>query len=322
MINDTYRDNKFWSVSISIYEFLYKLFPLKKANRKWVLELKEEVKNSNCFEKTTSIAHNEWIKHAKRVENLILEKDPSNFLQWAVVKDTMNVTNAKFILEEIEELKNTHSWESKWKKIIKEERICGQPPFIFYPKSSGNTIHLTYVVSKFYEKADTSMKDVDFIFEVGGGYGNLCRIIHKLGFKGKYIIFDMPVFSFLQKFYLKSAGLSIVKNITNNNEHGIYLINNEKSIEKIKALYTFEKNKSLFLATWSLSEMPLNIRSLFSNIFSKFGYFIIGYQDKFGEVDNKEYFKDIQKSLSNIKWEEWPLKHLPAHNLLIGLMKK
>jgi hypothetical protein len=68
--------------------------------------------------------------------------------------------------------------------------------------------------------------------------------------------------------------------------------------------------------------MSIETRALFLDIFSKFGYFLMGYQDKFGEVNNKEYFNNIQRSLSNINWEELSLKHLPAHNLLIGKIKK
>ena len=68
----------------------------------------------------------------------------------------------------------------------------------------------------------------------------------------------------------------------------------------------FEINAStLFLATWSLSEVPLNLRNLITSIIGKCDYYLFGYQKTFEEVDNLEYFINLTKNASNVQWENW-----------------
>ena len=40
------------------------------------------------------------------------------------------------------------------------------------------------------------------ILEIGGGYGNFCRLLMKRGFAGSYVIYDLPEFLQLQEWYL------------------------------------------------------------------------------------------------------------------------
>ncbi|MFH1780479.1 MAG: hypothetical protein ABH841_00495 [Candidatus Nealsonbacteria bacterium] len=319
MINDTCRDNKFWAGIVLIFEFLCNLFPTRKVNRELIIELRGETRNLEYIKETNSKAYNDWIKYANRTRKLILHGNPNKFLQWAPIKDTMNVTNSKFIIEELNDLKKSPHWNSLWQNIIMEAKIGGQIPFIFYPQSSGNTIHLTYIISKFKEKTGKNFTDLDFIFEFGGGYGNLCRLIHKLGFRGKYIIFDLPIFSALQKFYLKSSGLPVyAKSEIDIQKKGVFCINN---IKVLLEMGFPNEDKNLFIATWSLSETSLRVRATIEKFLSNFNYFMVGYQNRFGEVDNKEYLAKLKKEYNDIMWYDWPLKQLPAHNLLIGKKK-
>lgn len=325
MIDNTYKEGIVWSLFVSLFEFFYSIFHKKTANypnkNLLIEELREMVGRLEPISEVKSQASNEWIKHANQARELILTKDPSMFLRRVPIRDTMNVTNSKFIIEELNSLKKSPDWNSLWKNIIIETKIGGQIPFIFYPKSSGNTIHLTYIISKFEEKTGKNFTDLDFIFEFGGGYGNLCRLIHKLGFHGKYIIFDFPVFSALQEFYLKASELSIYKkNEINSQEKGVFLINNAGDLEALEKRPLI-KGKSLFIATWSLSETSLKNRETIWEYLSKFGYFIIGYQNKFGEVNNKKYFDMLKREQTNILWYDRSLKQLPQHNLLIGKVK-
>jgi len=318
MINDTYKDNKLWSGIVLMFEFLCNLFPTRKVNRELIAALREETRNLEYIKETDSNAHNDWIKHANRTRKLILHGNPNKFLQWIPIKDTMNATNSKFIIEELNNLKKSPYWNSLWKNTIVETKIGGQLPFILYPKSSGNTIHLTYIISEFKEKTGKDFTDLNFIFEFGGGYGNLCRLIHKLGFLGKYIIFDLPIFSALQKFYLKSSGLPVyTKSEIDIQKKGVFCIN-----DKVLVGMGFPNDgKSLFIATWSLSETSLKAREMIEKFLSNFNYFIMGYQNRFGEVDNKKYFAKLKKEYNDIIWYDWPLKQLPAHNLLVGKKK-
>ncbi len=45
------------------------------------------------------------------------------------------------------------------------------------------------------------------IVEFGGGYGQMCWLIRKLGFKGDYCIVDLPEFKLLQRWWLGTQGM-------------------------------------------------------------------------------------------------------------------
>lgn len=325
MIDDTYRDGKIWNYFSGIFESIILFVGTNKPtheNSKALLELKESVKNIEVLQITESDANNDWIKHSNSMIYNSLNSDPSLFLRWPAVRDTMNVTNSKFIMFELRCLKKMHNWKSFWKNFIIETWIGGQIPFIFYPKSSGNSIHLAYVISQFMEKTNKSFNDFDFIFEFGGGYGNLCRLIHKAGFSGRYVMYDFPIVSAFQRYYLSSSNLKTRNIEEDGNRDGIYCNSDVEKVTKyLNEKTPANKSRNLFVATWSLSESPISIRRHFDEIFEKFDYFLMGYQDKFGEVNNRDYFEKIKKSRDDIEWYDWPISYLPAHNFLIGKKK-
>ena len=54
----------------------------------------------------------------------------------------------------------------------------------------------------------------DVIVEFGGGYGSMCRLVRKLGFKGRYVIFDLRPILALQKYYLGLHGVEAGYDLT------------------------------------------------------------------------------------------------------------
>jgi hypothetical protein len=146
----------------------------------------------------------------------------------------------------------------------------------------------------------------------------MCRLFYNLGFKGKYIIFDLPPFSALQKFYLKTIEMPI---------HSIGTFSKAKTgaicLSDIHQLTEILKDntdgvKSLFIATWSMSEIPIVLRNSIIPLISKFKSYLIAYQDKFGKVDNLDYFNKWKEVYSNIIWNYWQIKHIPGNNYLVG----
>ena len=323
MKDDTYRENVVWLFLMRILESSYCFFNRRSyINNVLVDEVRKEAKAIEPIRKTDSDASNEWIRYSNWIRNLVANKNPAFFLRWRPIRETMNVTNSRFILEELNYLRETTDWNSFWKNFIRENHIGGQIPSIFYPLSSGNNIHHSYVLKNFLEKTNHDLKNTKFIFEYGGGYGNLCRLIYKAGFNGKYILYDIPIISRLQKFYLKSCKLPVYdKDDIFDRKDGIFCIDSLDDLANIlEKEVTQNKEKNLFIASWSISESPLNVRKEVHEVLFRFGYFLIGYQNKFGEVDNKKYFSQFKTKASGIIWYDLPLKHLPAHNLLIGKM--
>ena len=99
------------------------------------------------------------------------------------------------------------------------------------------------------------------VFEYGGGYGNFARLIKSISSDLVYIIYDLPVFSYLQHYYLSSNGFNTYDTIDMFPKPGIYCINQKKDLNLI-FFKNLAKNKDekLFVATWSLSETDLKDR--------------------------------------------------------------
>ncbi len=279
-----------------------------------VAELRDRVSKVIILRKPSDL-HNQWLGHIIHLKDEILKKNPKNFLQWDIIRKTMFIGNALFTLREFVYLKN-NNW-NKWKEVVKDANFFPSEPYILYPKSHGNLIHYAYHIAKFEQMSGKKIKDFDFIFEFGGGYGGMCQLIYNLGFNGKYIIFDFSILSALQAFYLKMNKLKATFNIRDKKAQ-IYCLDNTQDIKKILP----KKGRKLFLATWSLSESPLELRKKIFPLTKDMDAFLIGYQEQFGGVDNTKYYKNYSKKLSNFQWWGEEIKQLKSNHYLFGLKKE
>lgn len=272
------------------------------------------------YPKTISSAPSEgtWLNNMNRLRDLVLSDDPREFLRWDVILGTMFVTNAAYISRELSYLKNHSEWKSRWREAIKESATGHPIPYWRYPVSSGNLIHHAHHLAQFEEKNAMHINKMNFVFEFGGGYGNTCRLIHKLGFQGKYVIFDLLPFSALQQFYLKSTAI-LVHSVESfkNAQKGVVCISDLEQLMDIMGMHNEEMN-SMFIATWSISEVPTSLRESILSLTSKIKAFLIAYQDQFEEVNNIEFFRNWMDTRTDIEWCNWQLRHSPNNYYLVG----
>ena len=125
------------------------------------------------------------------------------------------------------------------------------------------------------------LKDMESIVEIGAGYGDMCSVVHALGFKGKYTIVDIPETQPIQEFYLGK--------------------------QDIKPTWSFEDDNvshaDLVIATWSLSETPVEYRNkLMPKIDKSKNWLILSQSKIFGEEVNNDYFNNffLDKNVENI----------------------
>ena len=83
----------------------------------------------------------------------------------------------------------------------------------------------------------SNIAKLDSIFEFGPGYGGLCDLIFRAGFKGRYYLRDFPEMQEIQKYFLGEQGL----------EGRVFWDLPPKPVD-------------LFISTWALSETPLKVR--------------------------------------------------------------
>ncbi len=307
-----------------VYDAIYssRLPNTSKIDEQLISDLRSEAKQIELTNTSNlSGSEFEWASNMNNILNNISNKNPREFLSWDVIRYTMFVVREKYIQIELSAILKSKFYEKLWKNAIVESNIGKPLRYWRFPKSSGNLIHHLYHLVKFKESINVDFEELGLILEFGGGYGSMCRVFHKCNFNKKYIIFDLPVFSAIQKFYLKSLGIKVLdpKEYTSS-ESGVICISSFETLNQILSHYSNTKSK-LFLGTWSFSETPIDFRGKFMPLLSTFDYHLIAYQKNFNEADNINYFNNFKLSIPNRLWNNFEIEHLPNNYYLFGRNK-
>jgi hypothetical protein len=248
-----------------------------------------------------------WTSGEATLRDSILHSDPRAFLTWRVLRDTMLVSSfARFLRSELAFLR-AHKW-SRWKPTLREPILPGIPvPCLYYPLRSATAIHHAHHLCRFEQEVGRPLDGFSGICEFGAGFGSLCRIAHRAGFTGRYLIFDLPVACALQRYYLSATGIASVSWTSD--------------LDRLAAeLQTLEAPR-LFIATWSLSESPLEVRQTVAAALVDFDAFLLAYQENFLGIDNRAFFDLWQSWFPAISWEEQSIAQLPGHRYLFGMRR-
>lgn len=253
-----------------------------------------------------------WRSNINRFCQLVSTCDPKEFLQWDVILRTMVVGNADFVRDELNFLKDLSDWKGRWENAIEESSVGHPTLYDDFPSSSGNLIHQAYHLAQFKEKTGMDISHAGFVFEFGGGYGSMCRLVHNLNFKGRYVIFDLPPLSALQRFFLNMNGISSVSSDAyfEGASNGVICVSEFEQLEAILS-HHMNINDAVFIAAWSLSEAPIDLRQSILCLVRRFRAFLVAYQGRFGNTDNVDFFEEWINTTKNIKWHSWKIKHLP-----------
>lgn len=256
-----------------------------------------------------------WTRNRIAIRERILNDDPRRFLNWEVIRNTMFFCNTPFIKPALESLRQSEKWQSRWQDATRESKVGMPLKFPGYAESSGNLIHQVYNLSRFEEHSGRGVEEFKVIVEFGGGYGRTCLLAHKLGFSGSYFIFDLPEFSALQRFYLKMNGVQVLDEGNDGEARdGVVCLSD---LDELRAALE-SRAIDLFIANWSLSETPLELRREFLPLVAAARNYLVAYQNDFGEVDNRQFFSDWSTRQPDVAWTNVPIEHLPSNNYLIG----
>lgn len=268
----------------------------------------------NAIPTNDSLADLEWVKFRNTLRQNILTNDPKDFLRWEIILNTMfhgaNIAELQF-------LQQPGRWE-KWKPDLKESAVGNPYPYPHYPESSGNLIHHAFSLAQLLVNTDCSIEALPQVVEFGGGYGSMCRLLYRMGFKGRYIIYDLPEFSALQSYYLSSIGVpTSIKRKPTHHQDSIVLLSDLKDLSK-QLQVKDRKSNYLFIGTWSISETSLNFRNAIFDLVSKASYYLIAYQNFFGEVNNLDFFSSFAEARKHFNWSHFEIDHLQGNKYLIG----
>jgi hypothetical protein len=245
-----------------------------------------------------------------RLPALVRSQDPSRFLQWDVVNEQMFVSNAEYVEHELRYLKGLPDWGLRWRPAVRESSLGAPTPLWKFPASSGNLVHHAYHLARFEEATRVDIGRLATIVEFGGGYGSLCCLAHRLAFRGRYILFDLPPFAGLQRFYLAGLGLRVIDQGTpGQTEHGILCLIDLGELDNALAGVT-NLNRSI----WCLSETPVFVRQRVLVSVERFGCFLFAYGRDFGEVDKVRFFQDWSRSRTAVRWRLEPIAHMAGQS--------
>ena len=257
-----------------------------------------------------------WADHNNTFRQHCIEQDPAGFVRWPVVRKTMYVDASPYLKLEYRALRRRADFDTRWRPVLEESWVGGPPRFWLDGRTSGNRVHMAYHVARFMEATGTDPGDFDAVLEFGGGYGCMCETIHRLGFKGRYLIYDLPIQSGLQRYFLSRHGRSLVE--PDHPGSGITCLCEPDQIDTAISQLS---GKRLLLATWSLSESPLEVRRPFESASQGFEGCMIGYQEQFEGVDNTTYFKQWVEQRPQQTFHHSTIDHLKRSHYLFGVPK-
>ncbi len=267
---------------------------------------------------TPSSSHPLWADHVRRFRDLVLHSDPREFLRWDVIRRAMFVGPEAYVQVELDYLRRLPEWESRWRPAIRESDLGCPRRYPTWPDSSGNLIHHAYHLARFETATGTRIDAVGRVFEVGGGYGSMCRLFRQLGFRGAYVMFDFPEFCALQRFYLRCLGILVAgADVPTRVGPSVLCVSDIEHLRSSIADGSQDAG-SMFLATWSISEVPLELRDVILPQISSFAYFLVAYQHRMHELDNKAFFSRWAAEQAAIRWHHADIEHLPGSAYLIG----
>jgi hypothetical protein len=202
-------------------------------------------------------------------------------------------------------VRQSRQWREQFQSIAREEQAGHPLPLLFDPQTSPMRLQHSAILHDFAHFTGKTFADFTAINEFGGGFGGMCRLIHRLDFTGIYRIFDFPEVSALQEYYLSSVGIKSRQP------------NAQNEIELISDILEFTRKPSpadLFIGSWSLSEAPQQVRAQIEPMLSVTDNVLICYQPQFEGVDNRKWAQrlEAEDQLSR-RWHHSPIPWSP-HN--------
>jgi hypothetical protein len=148
-----------------------------------------------------------------------------------------------------------------------------------------------------------SLTDDEIIFEFGGGTGQMADVLSDIHFRGKHIVYDLPLITVLQHFFVNTRCIPNTYILDN---EPINIINGTNYLpcnQPVSEQYVLGLQNINFIATYSLSETDKTTHDKFFEYMIHFSRIYIVYwpgQHVVGDyIDNSEYIERIRNNIQN-----------------------
>ena len=243
-----------------------------------------------------------WADNREAMRKSMEKGDLDNMLRWSTIQATMFTIDAAYLDIEYKALLEDDT--ARWMRAITESYIGNPYRYKSNEKVSGNLIHQAYHLMQFEKHTGQTIDKLDRIVEFGGGYGAMCVIARRLGFKGMYHIYDLPEFSLLQEYYLTQLGLSKDTYFHKIDDFGRF---------PAPPLFT-----DWLIGCHSLSEVEFRLRETFVSATST-KHILIALSVFWNTRESFENeFKHLQRVTKNYRWERHICESVTERSYLIG----
>lgn len=209
---------------------------------------------------------------------------PESFLTWPCVRHTMLVEHFD-IGPQVDYLQL--DW-SRWESVCLLPDV-GEPQDRYAGTFlSRNLLNQAYHLKLWEDTTGRRVEDLASIYEFGGGYGALALLVHRLGFRGRYQICDLPEFALLQKWWLST----------------MLATDDALAVEHVDGPAEAE----LFIALYSLSETDADFRRRFMQ-HEWAGSYLLLYSGQWAEHDNQAWAREFVEFHGDLTWR---LQQFPA----------
>lgn len=258
----------------------------------------------------------EWAAFTAEIRNALRVHGADQFLRLRPIAKTLHSRQRSHTRRYLAHVLGSKRFSAAIHKALTESPVGKPLVNPNYPLSSPLLVQHGYHLTRLLEATDFDLSKLGLVVEFGGGYGSFFRLLRNLGYRERYIICDLPVMCALQRFYLRNVFPTAPEMQPPSNLRW-------HSGEEYGALgqEAAERSPSVFVATWSLSETPLTVRSAIESTLGSFSYILIAYQRTFGSYDNVEYFTKLQSTLNQFSWHHAECGVYRGNYYLIGQNK-
>ena len=224
-------------------------------------------------------------------DNMLLEfvkeykQSPDTFLRQPTIAKTVHPNCDKLSVKYYNEMINNSFFVDNILPGMKDSSVGTPLKFSKHPLCSPLTVQHAYHLYLMVENLETFIPTdtINHIVEIGGGYGNLCRLIKNYGYEGTYSIVDFPQMLSIQEDYLTKHA------ITDVNFSGL----------DMEQLAPGKNDTSILIATFSINEMPMETRKVLEPHYKDYDYLFFAHNTSFDGVDNMKYFSDLKETLES-----------------------
>ena len=251
---------------------------------------------------TTVLQSPYWLQKCAEIRHFAETDNPLHFTRWPPISETLQPHTTAAIVAAYLAVRRSRDWRRVWRPVLRHPRYGGAPPFLPFPAANPITIQHVGHLHYFREVVGQSFFDVECVIEFGGGYGSMCRIADRLGFRGDYIVFDQPVVLCLQRYFLALHGIGACYG---DGEDRVKLYSRLPDVSRFVA--ERKPARIAAISTWALSEMPMQLRNEIEPVLRPSDRILLSYQQDFEENDNGQYFERLMTRLDNFRWQRFEI---------------